>query len=208
MRAPVVLVDERHPESVRARIGELLRQADTADFAVSRIRLGALDLTARETDGVRRCRVLLGRLDAGMLLEAAEAMPVGAAERLEVLRSFAASGRLEVRAAGMAAWVPDFSLYASAGPGESAGRPRRRSPLVALLGAHYFGSPEPFVEPSFTAMIGDPAAVRLLRDRFAELWELGHDVLPAIGDVLERAHALALAAGGRGGGRDRPGAAR
>lgn len=190
-----ILLHERGPVSVRARIGVLLSRAATADFAVARIRLSALDLTAEETAGVRRCRVLLGRLDAGMLLDAAESAPSGAAERLAVLGGFAASGRLEVRAAGMAEWEPDFSVFGG-------------TPAAALLGAHFFGAPYPVAGPSFTAFFTEPSAVAILGSRFGELWALGHDVLPAVADVLERAHALALDAARRRGGRDRADAPR
>lgn len=192
-----MLVDERAPVPVRERIGALLSRSIRADVAVARIRLVALDLTEGEVGGVERCRVLLGRLDAGMLLEAAEAGPPDAADRLHVLLTFAGSGRLEVRAAGMASWVPDFSIY----------RLRRETP-IALLGAHFFGAPYPLVGPSFTAIVEDPSMVASMRERFDELWDFGHDVLPAITGVLERAHAMAVGGRARGGGRDRPGARR
>lgn len=194
MTGPVV-ADERDPVPVRSRIGSLLAGAARADFAVARIRLAALDLTAAEVAGVRECRVLIGRLDAGMLLDAREGAPEGAAERLAVLRAFADSGRLAVRSAGVAGWMPDFSIF------------HGRTPS-ALLGAHYFGAPEPLVGPSFTAVLGDPAAVALLATRFEELWDRGHDVLPAIRPVLERAHALAVEARRGGRGADRPRARR
>lgn len=194
------VLDERSPRPVRDRIGALLAGAATADFAVGRIRLAALDLTAGEVANVRRCRVLLGRLNVGMLLDAADVTsgqwlaPSQAVQRLEVLTAFASSGRLEVRAAGLDGWVPDFSVYAG----------DQRS---ALLGAHYFGSTDPVAGPSFTAFLEEPDAVSLLASRFEELWRRGHDVLPAIREVLERAHALALDAAGRGRGADRADAA-
>ncbi|HUG41218.1 MAG TPA: hypothetical protein VMM12_12075 [Longimicrobiales bacterium] len=188
---PPLVLDERAPVSVRARIGTLLADAATADFAVARIRLAALDLAAREVARVERCRVLLGTLDAATLLDAAESGPAGAAGRLMVLRSFAASGRLEVRSAGLAGWTPDFSIFRGTG-------------TTALLGAHYFGAPYPVFGPSFTAIVEQPVSQHLLEVRFEELWRRGHDVLPAIQVVLERAHALAVESGGPGGGRDRP----
>ncbi|MBW3553862.1 MAG: hypothetical protein KY466_10135 [Gemmatimonadetes bacterium] len=157
---------------------------------MARIRLAALDLSAREVGGVERCRVLLGHLDAGTLADMAEAVPVSARARLEVLASWAGSGRLEVRSAGIAGWTPDFSVF-------------RGPPDTALLGAHYFGSSHPSVGPSFTATLDDPASIGLMAARFDELWGPGHDVLPAIRDVLERAHGLALEAGRRGGDADR-----
>ena len=191
---PHGLLDERGPETFRTRAGALLRAASRADFAVQRIRLGALDLTEEEVAGVRRCRVLLGHFDAGTLVDAAEGGAGGQAdaERLRVLRSFLLSGRLEVRSAGMGGWSPDFSVFRGA-PGST-----------ALLGAHYFGDPYLFGGPSFTVEITDSGTIRRLSERFEELWRLGHDVLPAIRSVVESAHALALGAAGPGGSPDRP----
>ena len=190
-RGPVV-VDERGAVPVRDRIGRLLSGASTADFAVARIRLAALDLQPGEVAGLDRCRVLLGQLDAGTLLEVAEAVPMTARGRLEVLASWARSGRLEVRSAGIAGWTPDFSVFR--GPSDA-----------ALLGAHYFGSSHPSVGPSLTAVLRERHTIDLMAARFDELWALGHDVLPAVRNVLERAHGLALDAGLGGGEPDRPG---
>ena len=193
MTGPALVVDERGAVPVRDRVGRLLSGASRADFAVGRIRLAAVDLAAGEVAGVERCRVLLGQLDAGTLLDVADA-PAAARELLEVLASWAGSGRLEVRSAGLAGWTPDFSVF-------------RGPPDTALLGAHYFGSAYPAVGPSFTAVLEDAAHIALLARRFEELWALGHDVLPAVRTVLERAHGLALEAGRRGGDADRPASA-
>lgn len=191
-RGPLV-VDERGAVPVRHLIGRMLSGASSADFAVARIRLAALDLQAAEVAGLDRCRVLLGQLDAGTLLDVAEAVPATARGRLEVLASWAGSGRLEVRSAGIAGWTPDFSVF-------------RGPPDAALLGAHYFGSFHPSVGPSLTAVLRERPSIGLIGTRFEELWALGHDVLPAVRNVLERAHGLALDAGLRGGEPDRPGA--
>lgn len=180
------LLDETATEPVRVRIGRLLSVASAADFAVARIRLAALDLTDPEVSIVTRCRVLLGRLDAAMLHSQGAGGGTDALERLRVLRRFAASGRLEIRSAGLGAWDPDFSIF-------------RSSPAVALLGAHYFGPRYPLVGPSFTIVTPDPEVVRVTARRFEALWRGAHDVLPAIREVLERTYALAMepAPGGR-----------
>lgn len=198
-----ILLDERSPGVVRARIGALLGRATAAAFAVGRIRLHALDLTVEEVDRVARCRVLLGHLEAGTLLDGLERRDAAAAGRLEVLLGFARSGRLEIRSAGMGGWTPDFSIYRFGPEGADAGASRA---TVGLLGAHYFGAPHPVAGPSFTVELSGAAAAALLTERFEELWGLGHDVLPAIDEVLERAHALALDAAGRAGRDDRAGA--
>lgn len=172
--------DETATVPVRARIGRLLGGADTADFAVARIRLAALDLQEREVAGVRRCRVLLGRFDAVTLHESLEG------SSLRVLRAFIGSGRLEVRSAGLAGWIPDFSVIGG-------------NPPVALFGAHHFGSPYPFVGPSFTVETSEPDAVALAGERFESLWGHGHDVLPAIRSVVQQAYE-AVEIGTAGGG--------
>jgi hypothetical protein len=178
----VRLVDERSEVTLRRRIGALLERCQTADLALARVRLGALDLTYPEVRGPGRVRVLLGQLDAAALLDVAPQRPDSGARRgpasgpdLEPLREWLRGGRLEVRSAGIGAWTPDFSVFAL--PDE---------PATSLLGAHYFGSPQLTVGPSVTAIIQGRDA-ELLRARFEELWDRGHDVAPAILQVLERA---------------------
>ena len=173
------LVDERGFPPVRRMIGELLEGCARADLAIGRIRLGVLDLTDAEVRGPERCRVLLGRLDAATLLDAA---PSGASPRsrdsILRLRQWLDSGRLEVRSAGLGSWTPDFSVYRTRG-----GTP------TCLLGAHYFGSPHLTLGPSFTICTVEASASSVLLARFDGLWDDAHDVGPAIADVLDRASA-------------------
>lgn len=164
------LLDERSAPSLREVIGGLMVDADTVDFAIARIRLANLDLADDEVNGPRRTRVLLGHLDASTLLDARTAADTTVAR----LDRWARSGRLAVRSAGIGAWTPDFSVY------------HRPDGSSCLMGAHYFGSPQLTVGPSFTTVSEDPASARLLQRRFDELWERSHDVLPAIIGVLER----------------------
>lgn len=175
----VRLIDERTTPPLRSVIGELMAAADTVDFAVARIRLASLDLTPREIAGPRRCRVLLGRLDASTLLDTDAAR----ADSVNGLIRWARSGRLQVRSAGIGAWTPDFSVYHDGTLGR------------CLLGAHYFGSPQLTVGPSFTCISENRETVRLLTARFAGLWERSHDVLPAIVAVLERVRVESAPAG-------------
>ena len=170
------LLDERSEPPLRTRIGTLMAAADAVDFAVGRIRLANLDLSPEEVDGPARCRVLVGRLDASTLLDADTARAVA----VERLIDWARSGRLAVRSAGIGSWTPDFSVYT--GPG---GR-------HCLVGAHYFGSPQLTVGPSFTLFTQHPESVALLDHRFERLWRRSHDVLPAIVGVLERVRETAV----------------
>lgn len=179
MTAPLTLLDERARPPLRERIGRLLAGAEETAFALARVRLAVLDLGDDELDSLRRCRVLLGHMDASTLLDApGSANPRAPAPALGRLLRFAASGRLEVRSAGVAAWTPDFGVV------------QRGSEATGLLGAIQFGNPELLTGPTFTAITADPEATTLLRLRFDQLWSRSHDVLPAIRQVLERAHAL------------------
>jgi hypothetical protein len=169
------LLDDTSSPPLRQVIGELMIGAERVDFAIARIRLAALDLSEEEVTGPDRTRVLLGQLDASTLLDA------GAADRTAVagLIRWARSGGLEVRSAGIGAWTPDFSVFHGSNGG------------AALVGAHYFGSPQLTVGPSFTVVSMEPETRRILARRFDGLWERSHDVLPAIVDVLERARCAA-----------------
>jgi hypothetical protein len=178
-RPPLALLDERATPPLRLRVGRLLAEADEAAFALTRVRLAVLDLGDEELGSLQRCRVLLGHLDATILHDA----PDSAGRRAITpafgrLLRFAASGRLEVRSAGLAGWTPDFAVV------------RRGPESTALLGAIQFGNPELLTGPAFTAVVSDADAAALLRLRFDELWRGSHDVLPAIRQVLERAHGL------------------
>src|SRR5690606_30543068 len=62
-----ILLDDRSTPPLRTLIGALLARAQTADFAISRMRLDGLDLGGGELARLERCRVLLGRLDARTL---------------------------------------------------------------------------------------------------------------------------------------------
>lgn len=177
------LLDEQAEPSVRQLIGGSLKRSLTADFALTRIRLAALDLTAEEMKGPRRCRVLLGQLDAAALLDRANA---SRGPSIGGLLDWLASGRLEVRSAGIGGWTPDFSLFETADGSRT-----------ALLGAHYFATAPLSTGPSFTAVVTDPGSCIRLSVRFEEVWDRAHDVAPAIADVLERAERDAVEAATR-----------
>ncbi len=177
-----VLLDDRQHQSVRAVIGSLLARATTADFAIARVRLAAVDLTQDELVNVQRCRVLLGRLDVETLVA-----PVGAGEadalgagRLKPLREFLDSGRIEIRTVGSPLWIPDFSIFSGIAP--DAGTP---GGAVCLVGAHYFARPFPTRGPALTCVLSNRESVTSAAARFEELWDLGYDVLPVIAETLD-----------------------
>jgi hypothetical protein len=158
-----VVLDESTGPPLRWLIGALLAAAVRADVAIEHVRLGAVDLTAPELQSVF-CRLLLGRLDVGALAELERA---GAPEqRLAAIAAFLDSGRLDVRAAGVLRWRPDFAVFELPPP---------QAP-VALIGALYFHDAAVGGGPALTCVIRSPAAIARLRRRFEELWERGRDV--------------------------------
>jgi hypothetical protein len=177
-----LLLDDRSSPPLRSLIGGLLTRATHADFAVANVRLGAIDLAHAEIASVAECRLLLDRLDVNMLTDTMDVAgtDIPMIRRLEVLRDFAGSGRLQLRAASAMRWSPDFSILQ--------GLPVSRftpGGAVCLIGAHYFSSPVVPHGASFTCALTTDEAVRLSAARFAELWEDGHDVLPVIRDLLQ-----------------------
>lgn len=163
--------------SLRDIVGELLRTSRQADFALARIRLAAVDLLPQEMTGIERCRVLIGRLDAATLLDAAIDARRDAAgrRRIAVLRELAMSGSLEARAAGIDGWSPDFSVFrGSAGP------------VASLVGAHWFHTPPAGTAITAVLHARDAAAdIVALAAAFERLWHSGHDVLDVVREALD-----------------------
>lgn len=178
-REGALLLDERSPLSLRELVGMLLGAAVEAAFAVNRIRLAGIDLSGRELGSVRKCRVLIGRLDANSLIDTG-AGRTQQRQQLRELASFSESGRLHVRAAGSEAWSPDFSVL-RVRSGDTAAADR----TVALVGAHYFARPQPVTGPVLTAVLCGGQAERAAT-RFDELWEKAYDVLPVVRAALQR----------------------
>lgn len=183
-----VLLDDRIHPPLRAVIGALMARAKSADFAVARVRLTAVELTEQEVATLERCRVLLGRLDIDALSTPDPAGPPdpAAVAGLFTLRSFLHSGRIEVRTAGATLWVPDFSILGGLPP-----KSGFASGAACLVGAHYFARPFPTRGPALTCLLTGQEAVNSARERFEDLWDLGYDVLPVIADRVD-----ALLAGG------------
>src|SRR5687768_2944391 len=159
-----LLLDEYTTPPLALVIGGLMSSAREADFAVREIRLAGLDLEPRMLAGLEHCRVLLGRLDAGFHSDAlATWCDPARRERLRHMLDFAHSHRLQVRAAGVATWAPDFSVYR----GLSA--PFDGQHAALLLGAHYFERPYAVSGIALTTLLARPAAVRLAQQRYQQL---------------------------------------
>ncbi|HSK20259.1 MAG TPA: hypothetical protein VK912_13990 [Longimicrobiales bacterium] len=170
------LIDDATRPPLRRRIGHLLARCAYAEIAVGHIRLAALDLAEDETRSVRRCRILLGRLEVRALTDFGFTDP-DVEKRMAALLAFLESGRVEIRSAGLGAWSPDFSTYRRPDGAECA----------CLVGAHYFREPPSPNGPSLTALLTDPYSVALALARFETLWARGHDVLePVVSAVHKR----------------------
>jgi hypothetical protein len=168
-----VLLDEQSEPGLRSVIGSLLAASDAAHIAVSRVRLGVVDLGASEMAGVRECRILLGRLDVEELTAIAQPHR-SRSGHMDELEQFLSSPRVAVRSAGMGGWLPDFSIYDGVPLGQ------RGTGSVCLMGAHWFREPPIAAGPSFSCLLTDSRAVARARRRFDALWDEAHDVRAAV----------------------------
>jgi hypothetical protein len=183
------LLDERGRPDFRDVFGALASRAVRIGTAVTRVRLSTVDLGAPELGGVERFRVVLAELNALRLDAEARGLQADPARAANVslLRELLASGRLEIRAAPLAGWAPDFTVFSgAAGPG------------AVLTGFHWFERPYPHRGPALNAVhLGD--AARLAARRHDELWEGAHDVGPAVWSILSKAGRRASAVGATSG---------
>jgi hypothetical protein len=173
------LLDERTRPDFRDCFGALARSADALDLAITRVRLTTIRLEVGELAGLRRMRLLLAEVRAPRLdAEAHEALrDPGRSVTVRHLINQLERGRLQVRAAPLGGWSPDFSVFH-----------RDRRPVGALLGAHWLERPYPYRGPAWAVWLG-PADARRTSARFDELWNRSHDVSPALRRLLERAQA-------------------
>lgn len=171
------LLHERGHPDFRDHFGALCAAATVVDVAVGRIRLGGLDLRPGDLDGVEQLRVVLAEVNALRLAADADAAVSDPERRrnVDLLRRLLREGRLEVRAAPLAGWAPDFSVFHRDG-----------APRWALIGPHWFQRPYPHPGPAFTSVHGAPEA-GTVAVRFQELWVAAHDIGPAVRGVLEGA---------------------
>jgi hypothetical protein len=141
-----------------------------------------MTLGSGELGRVRRMRVLVAELNALTLSGEAEAVSVDPVRRprLEMLLRLFEEERLYVRAAPLAGWDPDFTVFG------------REEPETVMLGPHWFERPYPHPGPAFGVVLeGEPA--RRAHARFEELWMGAHDLRRPIeellGEALRRAGA-------------------
>lgn len=188
------LLDERSRPDFRAVYGRLLARSSEVDVALTRIRLSTLDLEEGEVGGLRRLRLLLARVNAVSLDAEAHALLLdGSRSRpLQMLGEQLARGVIEIRAAPLGGWSPDFSVFTGA-----------KGPLGALLGFHWFQRPFPYRGPALATLVG-PDGARRIGARFSETWARAHDISPAILGILERARLLPEGEEEAAGARPRP----
>ncbi len=173
------LLDERSVPSFRRTFGRHLVRAREVRVAVARIRLSGVDLGREEVEGLRRLQVLTVAVNAQALSLEAEALARDPERRANLLliRELAGEGRLEIRAAPLGGWSPDFSVFSQEG-----------GPAALLVGPHWFQRPFPYRGPALASLHGPAAAARMTK-RFQELWAEAHDVAGAVLGVLERTEA-------------------
>ncbi len=170
------LLDERSSPDFRAVFGTLVAAASDVAVAVTRVRLTTLDLTAPELGHVESMRVIVAELSALALDAEARLLRSDPrrAERVALYRGLLESGRLEVRAAPLGGWSPDFTVFSDAG-----------GPGALLVGGHWFE--RPFHRGPSLASLHRGDAARLAARRHAELWDRAHDIGPALWSILSRA---------------------
>jgi len=174
---PAVLLDERHRPDFRDVFAALARRSTDIVAAVTRVRLSTVDLGPQELGGLRSFRVLISEINAHNLDAEASGLlqHPRRAPNVRMLTSMLEESRLEVRAAPLGGWSPDFTVFS-----EAAG------PVAVLMGSHWFERPYPYRGPALASLHGT-AAARLARARYEELWGAAHDVGPALWSILARA---------------------
>jgi hypothetical protein len=187
--SPAVLLDERGRPDFRDVFGLFAARSVDVATAITRVRLSAVDLTQLELSRLESLRVLVAEVNAIQLDGEAVAIQSDPrkAPRVQLLSEMLESGRLEVRAAPLAGWSPDFTVFSD-----------REGPIAVLSGYHWFERPYPHRGPALAALHRGDAA-RLAARRHQEVWEGAHDVGPAVWNILSKARRVARAARAVGG---------
>jgi len=181
-RQPAALLDDRSRPDFRDAFGSLAGHSTEIATAVTRVRLSTMNLTESELVRVESFRVLVAEMNAIHLTAEARGLQNDPkrAPRVEFLQRMLESGRLEVRAAPLAGWSPDFTVFANV-----------TGPLAVLAGFHWFERPYPNRGPALASLHFAQAA-RIAARRHAELWDGAHDIGPAVWNILSKAHTRRL----------------
>ena len=176
-----MLFDERGRPDFRDVFGALARNAVDLATAVRRVRLSAVDLTPEELARVASFRVLVAEIDVLRLDAEARGLCLDPrrAPGTDLLGELLESGRMEVRAAPLAGWAPDFTVFSGVD-----------GPTAVLTGLHRFERPYLHRGPAL-ASVHDADAARLAARRHLEIWEQAHDVGPAVWNILSKARSSA-----------------
>lgn len=154
-----------------------MRHSERVDVAIRKIRLSGISLGRRELGAPSSFRVILAELNVLTIASEAEAMATRREERarLELICDLLASGVLQVKAAPLAGWAPDFSLFH-----------RTQEDCTLLMGPHWFQRPYPHRGPALASLHSGTQVARVAR-RFARIWSEAHDVRLPIRDTLKGA---------------------
>ncbi len=171
------LIHDRSRRNLRTAYGDLAREARQIDVAVDRVRLSSIDLAYEDLGSVGELRVLVTEINAATLKFEAEAILADARRgaNLRVVMSLLAEERLRVRCAPLFDWSPNFSTFVSP-----------NGPDTLLVGAHWFQIPYPSRGPAL-AVLHRGVQVDRVRLWFQEMWDLAHDIGPAVRGVFEAA---------------------
>lgn len=165
----MIVMDEHTRPSMRETFSTLMSISTHVDMAVGHMRIAGMDLRPGEVGMLQRLRLVIGKLDADVLLQT-RSRPL---DQLQRLRAFAGSGVLEVRIVPRFQWTPDFSVFNGQ---ESA----------VMVGAHYTELPYSADGIALTCVVNDQHAVRRCATRYEQMWQLGYDVLPVVIDTLDQ----------------------
>ncbi len=175
-----LLEDGRRPD-FRDVYGHLAQRSTSIDTAVTRIRLSTLNLTPTELHEVSQFRVLVAEVNSLSIDAEARVLHTlpARAPNLRLLAQLLECGTLQIRAAPLAGWSPDFTVFSDA-----------EGPSAVLCGFHWFERPYPHRGPALASLhFGDGA--RLARRRYDALWTQAHDIGPALWDIVTRARRWA-----------------
>lgn len=172
--SPSRLLIEGSPPRFPTVYRRFLRCSDRVDVALTRLRIATLQLRDADLERVTRLRIVLAELTTSAwevethrsLLDPRRA----AALRTLIVRL--GEGAVQIRAAPLRAWSPDFSVF------HRGDRPRR-----ALLGPHWLEASPGFPGPRFAFSVAGTDARRVAM-HFSKLWDSAYDVGPAVARLL------------------------